>query len=358
MNQLRRIVRLRSWGFWGGVACGLPAVALLVVIVSVLAQRAITERSFLIEGEATGLAIEFADATTTWGFARATICEPLNVPDPSRRSSATEEDGAAPLCDPMGYEDPSSGPHRINWPEGAKLDITLRPDGWLETVMRDVPGWEDGTVLLADAEAWRAAGLLPFDGFLSLGRDPGAGEQGYLIEGRFEARERFREPFGPATVVVKSGPFARGEVVEARVGANRGEPAARAPVLGHITATEGDAGPALHVVAITPVGDPHLAVRYSGSRAPRIIRPSWVDSVVASPALLAVALIISLVSSAVALATQSAKLFSGGGDAGAEDAAETREGDDASDAATEGATGGSEPYPEGTLRRAERARQS
>ena len=358
MNKLRRIVRLRSWGFWGGVACGLPAVVLLAVIVAVLAQRAITERSFLIEGETTGLAIEFADATTTWGFARATVCAPLDMPDPSRRPPATEGAGTEPLCDPMGFEDPSSGPQRINWPEGAKLDITLRPDGWLEIVMRDVPGWEDGTVLLADGDTWRAAGLLPFDGFLSLGRDPGAGEQGYLIDGRFEARERFREPFGPATVVVKSGPFARGEVVEARIGAGRGEPAARAPVLGHITATEGDAGPALHVVAITPVGDPHLAVRYSGSRAPRIIRPSWVDSVVASPALLAVALIISFVSSAVALATQSAKLLSGGGDAGARDTSENRGEDDASDGATERAPERRAQGPDSTFEKAERASQS
>lgn len=288
----------------GGI-CAAPGVLLLFVILAIPLSRYFAERSVMVEAETSVARITFAGDDTTWQFEAATVCTERMVPD----MTLEETDGP---CSVQIYEVAEKGRYGHTFSKGETVAVRLRHDGYLVLGLGD--GAAAKAVVLVAAEDWSQTGALAFDGMLSLGEVPGTGTRAFLHKGRFEARERL--PWQSATDVVKTGDFARGEAVLVKSRATRRNPceaavagaSCDAVVFGHITATSTDGAAMLHVMAVSRAGDPELHVSYAGGAEPRVIRPTWIDSVVTSPALLAVALIMSFVSNAIILMLEGYRL--------------------------------------------------
>ncbi|WP_324754072.1 hypothetical protein [Roseovarius sp. Pro17] len=280
-------VRLRRAVQIGCLACvaGLFAVLMLGIIGS----RWISERSFLIEAQTAALEISFPSGGSAWGFDNTTVCVPLNTPKPLGKPG----DG---LCDDRLYTSEVNKTVTIEWKAGSKARVTLRADGILDIRHNGAGGVADKSEILVKIDDWKLAGVAAFDGDITLGRDPGSGEQGYLLGGRYEIRERYKWGIGPSSIV-KTGVFARGEVVEViELGTGRSSPAR-----GHITPIVRDEQISLMVVAVTRAGNPQLQITYPGVPEPRKVRSTWINSVIANPLLVAVALLLSLSLSVVGM---------------------------------------------------------
>jgi len=284
--RLRRALQI------GCLAC--VAGLFVLLILAIVGSRWISERSFLIEARTTAFEIAFPVGGAVWGFDNATICVPLKIPSPGIARGEGQ-------CDDQLYE-PDEAPKTvtIDWKAKSKVRVTLRADDILEIRPEGAGGVTEGAEILVPVDDWKRAGVAAFDGYITLGRDPGSGEQGYLLDGRYEIRERFI--FGDAaSSVVKTGVFARGEVVEvATVNTWQFTPDATL-VRGHITPFLSDGLNSLMVVAVTRAGNPQLQVTYPGVPEPRRVRSTWIDSVIANPMLLAVALLLSLSLSVVGM---------------------------------------------------------
>ncbi len=284
--RLRRALQI---GCMAGVA-GLFISLMLLIIGS----RWISERSFLIEARTTAFEIAFPVGGSVWGFDNAIVCVPLKIPSPGIAR------GEGP-CDDQLYE-PGEVPKTvtIDWKANSNVHVTLRADGILEIRPQGAGGVADDSEILVPVDDWKQAGVAAFDGYITLGRDPGSGEQGYLEGGRYEIRERFIF-WDAASNIVKTGMFARGEVVEiTAVSTWRFMPDATL-VRGHITPFLLDGQISLMVVAVTRAGNPQLQITYPGVPEPRRVRSTWIDSVIANPMLLAVALLLSLSLSVVGM---------------------------------------------------------
>lgn len=279
--RLRRVLKI------GCLAC--VALLFAALMLGIIGSRWISERSFLIEVRTAALEISFPSGGSVWGFDNATVCVPLDTPKPMEKPG----DG---LCDDRLYTSDVKKTVTIEWKAGSKARVTLRADGILDIRADGAGGVADKSEILVMVDDWKLAGVAAFDGDITLGRDPGSGEQGYLLGGRYEIRERYKWGIG-ASSIVKEGVFARGEVVQV-IELGSGE---SSPARGHITPILRDGQNSLMVVAVTRAGDPQLQIAYPGVPEPRKVRSNWINSVIANPLLVAVALLLSLSLSVVGM---------------------------------------------------------
>ena len=255
---------------------------LLLLVWSSLGAR----RSFLVEADTAALSLRFSTSGTAWPFDALTVCRRREVPDLGAPA------GEGPCATSIyGIETVKGAP--LMFPKGLLAEVSLGSAGELLIRVEDggTDALPDGTLVVVDAPSLGAAGALPFVAELTLGAQLSAGQRAYLKEGRWEAREDGLASgwFGGGTEVVKSGDLTRGSTATPLLS---DVPVA---VFGHITPMEEDT--AVKVVALTPPGDTALRITYFGTDRPTIVRPDWMDSALASPLLLALAAVLSVLAS-------------------------------------------------------------
>lgn len=299
----------RSVAAWFAVLC--VPVAILTVIVLVLLGQRLNERTLVVEARTTFLDIVFASDAHAWPIPGLITCTRLAVPD---MMAAT---GAGP-CDRRIYEQDQTERGLIDWSAEDRARITLRGDGWLEILRSEAgPAVESEADSTTESEAkpetapvthltryqdWSDAGYgLAFDGAVTIGRPVTSGDEGYLSAGAFEFREKVTFGLGTrSTDVIKRDDIIRGEVVRII----EPDPALSGtwqdmPVQGHLTPVIWDDRSSLYVVTISRPGNPSLEVIYPGAGAPGRIRADWIDSVIASPFLLAIIILISFLGNGI-----------------------------------------------------------
>jgi len=301
--------RFRRGLLIGGLSAA-PGIVLVLIVVAIPISRWLAERSIMVEAETTTFSVVFAGDDTTWSFEMATQCAERRVPD------LVGADGNGP-CSARFFDIADPGPWSRTFASGESVRVDLRSDGHLALDLGAVPPDDRRVVVVVATADWGTTGALAFDGAVRIGEVPGSGSRTYLYSGRFEAREKL--PWQSGTDVVKAGEFARGEAVSVwsrsdgdGLCLSPGERASprdpcEAVVFGHMTLS-GDDNNRLHVMAVSRAGSPELRVSYAGGIEPRAIRPTWIDSVLTNPALLAVALVMSLITSAIPLMLEGYRL--------------------------------------------------
>lgn len=273
-----------SRGFRAGIqvlAVAALAAAVLVIVMIVLAGTG-GERTFVVEARATGAAITF-EGEHAWDLGPARVCEAL----PLHEVRPGVARGDRP-CAPGRYREARALGGPIDWEPGGRALVEVRPSGDLEILAAGARGLPDGSRVLVPAEAWRGAGAQRFVGAMAVGD-----EAGLLLEGRYEARQAPSLLPGGRPDVVKGGPLLRGgDVAIVERGGDEGY--APAEVFGHLMAADPDRL-GLHVVAVSRPGDTALEVVHPGAAGRLLIRPDIVDHALASPLLIALTVILTLV---------------------------------------------------------------
>lgn len=131
-------------------------------------------------------------------------------------------------------------------------------------------------------------------GTIVLGGDMGPGADSYLVGGGWEARQRTFVPALGSTslAAVKTGTFARGSTVEVFAGRSP------AVVFGHVTPSLTADPPGFVTTLVSEAGRVDLRLRYYGRPGYPTLRPSLIDTVLASPMLLAASIVVTLLASA------------------------------------------------------------
>jgi hypothetical protein len=301
--------KLRRGLLIGGLSAA-PGIVLLLIVIAIPVTRWLAERSVMVEAETTTFSVVFAGDDTTWRFDKAIECVELPVPDFTRGETGGP-------CSTRFFDVAGPAPWSRTFAGGNLVRVDLRPDGHVALDLGPVPPANRRSVVVVATADWGTTGALAFDGAVRIGEVPGSGARTYLRSGRFEAREKL--PWQSGTDVVKAGEFALGEAVSVWSRSDRdglclvpGDRASRrrpceAVVFGHMTLS-GEDYDRLHVMAVSRAGSPELRVSYAGGIEPRVIRPTWIDSVLTNPALLAVALVMSLITSAIPLMLEGYRL--------------------------------------------------
>lgn len=257
-------------------------------------------RIFILDLRTTALTLAFETGTTSWSFPQATVCRRIEEPD----FTAPEREGP---CGAQIYAVETAAPFEIAWPEGAELELTLSELGELSIEVRGgaVPDLPVGSRIEVDPGSWTAAGAITFAAELTVGAPVSSGQRHYLLDGRWEARQRALFLAGTRDVseIVKAGEAIRGSTLEVRVADGR------ALMLGHVTKGTGDAVPVLEVVAVSEAADTELWLGLFGTEKPSVIRPDWIDTAISSPILLALAAVLSVLASMTQVISDLASSF-------------------------------------------------
>ncbi len=269
------------------------------------------DRTILLELRTTALELAFAEGAGRWKATWATICrlDPEAVP----AGDGDAECGGSSLYVP----DPPGGRRDVDfvWTPGAVLRAEVSPAGTLVLQVEDgeigldartgAAPLTSGARILVGAQDWRGSGALTFAARMRAGSVMAAGQDTLVLGGRWEARQT--DPLtawvrgqDAETDVVKSGEIVRGSrlsVAGAPLpdGSGRGE----VPVYGHLTPGADEAGAYMEVVALSRPGATGLLTAHFGGDRPKLIRPDPIDFVIASPFLLALAVIAQLLSALV-----------------------------------------------------------
>lgn len=309
-SLLRRRPRWRpSWQLTAATAGVLLGAALVAGYSFPLGQV------YLVEARTLGAVVTTEGHGNAWRLPPLVLCVPRPLPDPG----AVTPPGAA--CDAVFFRDE----HRIAEPVGVSLpagmQIAIRGDRDGGLVLRAVAArkpavlagdaaWEkDGVILVAGAD-WERSGALRFEGRAEIGADMGSGEGAWLVEGRYQIRERlFRQRFSlgrEAPVEVASGAFLRGDRIAFRCAACEDDAGGRVVAKGFVAPAENGAPGFLVTVASNPdLSRAEIAVSSFGAREV-VLRPSWSDRATRDPVLVGLAAMVTFVGGLVGFAIQAA----------------------------------------------------
>lgn len=187
------------------------AVLLVFVIAIPVAYSVRSGQSYLVDARTLGARIDVEGVGTSWQLYGVTHCR--RTTDLSRLQEAAEAEAASSdaepdetdrLCNRVLF--PQQNFYRavtFALPDGAVIALASTPEGGLRLSR---PGgdelgpinlgaagiWAPDDVLIVSREGWRSTGALEFRGNVWIGDEVAQGTQGYLLEGRYEIREKFR----------------------------------------------------------------------------------------------------------------------------------------------------------------------
>lgn len=268
------------------------------------------QQSYVVEAHTLGLEVTILGPDTLWKLPASQFCKKLQERD-LRRAAGYSGDS----CNPGLFENVPLTGSELRIPAGVRILMRSSPDGHvLFRRLDDSPGastpvirlsethdWDVGSVMIFAPENWKKVSLLEFAGDIAIGQEAGTGADSYLIEGRYEVRERFwwyplrpnrRHTAEPTAIV--SGALFRGDYVSFRYTPDL-DTGPLPPVLlnGFVTPVPHAGTLGLSVVVSNGL-DPSnalLAVKRFGAREIRV-SPSWIDRARRDPLLLALTAIL------------------------------------------------------------------
>ena len=188
------------------------AVLLVFVIAIPVAYTFRSGQSYLVDARTFGAQVDVEGAGTSWQLYGVTHCRRETDLEALAEAVAAAEAGQAdaetrvpvPLCNRMLFT--QSQEHRavaFVVPDGATVALAATPDGGLilsqpagsdrRPISLGAAGiWNPDDVLILSRDGWRSTGALEFRGNVRIGDEVAQGTQGYLLEGRYEIREKFR----------------------------------------------------------------------------------------------------------------------------------------------------------------------
>jgi hypothetical protein len=263
----------------------------LVGLVSIVAIAAISAglgstRTFVLEAQATGLNITFSGQFNDWALGPTVVCTP-------RAKIIRTLPRGSGKCDSRRYLEEAVESFRINWSNGASVEVTSPTPGVISLEIFEQLEIADRTRLIVERDGWMTTGALTFNGTARIGDQLASGETKMVLSGSYEAREK--PLWSEKTEVLKSGLIRRGE--SAAVLAETATGATMAEVYGHITPADGDQ-PGFIVGAVSAPGLVFLQLGFFGATTPTQIAPNWIDRALTSPLILALAALLSVVLSA------------------------------------------------------------
>jgi len=277
--QVQPLTWLTSLGT--GLAGGVALLALLTI--AVVSTGVGATRTLVVEAQATGLEVTFSGHANDWSLGAVVVCTPRMQIDRTLPRGAGQ-------CDPRRYLESEDPAFRINWNHNASVRVTTQFSGALALDIAGQTDIQDRTRIILVGENWRTTGALTFNGTAVIGNQLASGETHMILSGSFDAREK--PLWSRNTEVLKSGLIRRGESATVMVQSDAGPK--RAEVFGHITPnSEGHLG--FDVGIVSAPGPVFLELGFFGATRPTHIAPSWVDRALASPLILALAAILSVV---------------------------------------------------------------
>ena len=264
---------------------GYLILAILLFLAFIFSATLGVQRSFLLQGESSSIRISFSGGDSGWLFHEATICSPLDRPNPRG------ENLSGRLCPSTIFDEEIALARDFRWQQGEVVRVTVGVDGFVqvEVIESSNPVHPIGTLIVLSSEQWRSNGALAFEGFVEIGEDIAAGSTHYLLSGRWEARQTSfaTSLLRSITDVVKTGELARG--TQAAVYLN-GNPASTA---GHLTPSFRFVE-AFEFVLISEPGRTELHLEHYGLEQAVVVRPDWIDTAITSPLFLAAMILFTL----------------------------------------------------------------
>lgn len=315
-HRLARLGRRLAWPLTPELVAALVGVASVVLVVFAYSRS--LGQVFLVEARTFGAVLTFEGYGNAWRLPPLVLCEPRETPDPRATApvgQVCESRGtpapAGPVCDPVLFaEHCFDSPVEVALPAGMTVGMSVDLDGRLRLRSQAAPqaaqltdrvAWGPGGVILVAPDAWRRSGALDFDGRVVIGADVGAGEDGWLVEGRYQIRERLLRQWldraaGPVEVV--SGELLRGDRVEFRAEPAGGAVLARGFVAPSLAADE--PGLLVTVASDPEATDAQFMVASFGAREVRVA-PNWTDRAMRDPMLIALGAVVTFVGGLVGL---------------------------------------------------------
>lgn len=272
------------------------------------------ERSVVIEAQTSRMSLTFEGPSNRWFFRKVTLC-PYGGP-PERGS---DPDLRLP-CPPSSEEPLTREFWTVDWPEGARVTVDIRPSGALIVTLQDaLPDLVVGdrvrvvtlgarSILYVAPEDWIRQGALTFEATATFGEAMRPGLSTYLHGGRWEFRQRSLATrfLRSSTELVKEGTLSRGVAVrvvdrlaDPELGRvlwfpKYGDPEP-AQMFGHLSPVDDPGGPpAFAMVAISEQGLTELEISHFGLRENAIVKPDVIDLAIASPIFIAAITFLSL----------------------------------------------------------------
>lgn len=284
----------------------------------------------LVEARTLGAQITTAGPDTVWKLPTSTLCQNLGPSKDLRKAASWTERG----CNPGLYETSKIEQAEIRIPAGVRLSLKSEPGGSI--LLRRLPEaenlttippsiirlnathqWEPGSLLRIDAEAWKEVALLEFAGNVAIGQEAGSGADAYLIEGRYEVRERFLHQYRPwgnsdadPTPVI-SGTLYRGDEVTFSRRDIDSHASETVLVTGFIAPVFEQDARGFGIVVSSGFGQsqPRFSVKSYGTREAHI-KPTWVARALRDPVLLAMTAILGFAVTALTFIIEVGKLAS------------------------------------------------
>jgi hypothetical protein len=277
-----RLPQALNWVRFGSF-CALMLGALLVLFQG---QLGLIERSYVVQARVTAARVVFAGNQNIWRLADSTLCEATTT---SLLDHVAE---SRPTCGAF-HKEAVGKIHTIEWPNGSEAVLSMGPDRCLRIAsagkkVEALP--PPDSFLLVCRDGWRQSGALVFVGSAILGETMASGQRNFLIDGRYEVRERGIPTswFINRSHLADEGQLMRGERVEFVSDRSRNA------VYGHITPSENDDDSGFHAVMISSGGASELEVSFFGRGEPVRIRPSWIESLGTNPILIALMAVIGI----------------------------------------------------------------
>lgn len=265
---------------------------LIVLVVCLLAQNWLLPGGtvFLISAITKGAAIEFSGQSNAWFIGESTLCARRAAP---QRSSLASPEADSGQCSPALYEQSIREAGAIKWRPGDKAVLRIDAAGGLVIRIEKHEEFDSGSRLILGRDAWRLSGAMAFSGRLIIGAAMSSGQTAYLVDGRYEVRNRGLDSLfiGGATHTALEGVISIGERV--RVAQRR---ALQTTVVshGHVTLHEDASLLAFNVYAASGIGDATLILDRSTSSEPSYVRPDWIDSLRSSPVLVGLVIVLTV----------------------------------------------------------------
>lgn len=280
---------IRQWaGRLGGLLVANSGMRLFLTILIaspilvILVDALFPNRSFVIAAETHSLKIEFGGGDNAWLLPNARVCAPSPNADPKAPVGGCPA-GYLPVRD-------SGDDRSVEWTSGTVVNLRVGLDGDLEITITNggTAQLTEDMAIYVNAADWQDFGAYTFRGVIQIGEDMATGGSGYLVGGRWEARDAgvLTSWLRGVTAVVKSGEFVTGAAVTIL------DNATPAQVFGHFRPSS--SGRSMDLTAVTQNGRIMLSERHFGVSGPTLIKPDIVDVLVSSPVVIAATVLVSI----------------------------------------------------------------
>ena len=261
--------------------------ALVLGLLPVASQWMGGRQTWILSTRTMGATFTFQGMANAWPLTGVTLCEPLTTP---LRVAPAETAGQR--CDGRRYAQ-SQHDHRLfEWPDASAVELRAVPDGIEILFLSDAGGVGKGSLVHVPTGAFAGLGALGFTGSVEIGTLMSTGAKAFLLDGHYAVREvgAIANWRGWRSNTVKEGELTRGDVVSV---VERSEPGRKSNGFGHISLAGGD-DVTLEVVFLSSGQWGKLKIATFGQDHPTYIAPNWLERVLASPILIFVIFVSSL----------------------------------------------------------------